>query len=478
MALERYSRKLLFDDVGPESKDDAHRGRRKKVGQLKTAEVVGLQNFHCGIVPGPDMDEAYNLTVSRIGTSFKLVLTARSGWGLLRALETLSQLIFNIKPEPGQAEDVATFAINIVDIQDEPRFKHRGFMLDTARHYIPVETILQMLDAMSFNKLNVFHWHIIDDQSFPLASETFPELSKSAFKPDMVYTRQDVQIIILYAALRGIRVIPELDSPGHTYSMRQIPDLLSECYDSKTARSNGDFGPINPTKDSTYKTINDLIIEFKSQFSDPYFFAGGDEVDFDCWKSNPQINSWMKARNMSGNYEELTNHYMRQLYETLKYHEKTMVVWQEVFDMGAKLPLDTIVSVWKYINDTPAYMAQLASVVEQGYQAILSSCWYLNYIDYGQDWIKFYACDPRSSPIERKHEHLIIGGEICMWTEFVDHTNVMSRTWPRASAAAERLWSPKEANDVEEFLHRLEQHRCRLLYRGINAEPVNGPGYC
>lgn len=188
----------------------------------------------------------------------------------------------------------------------------------------------------------------------------------------------------------------------------------------------------------------------------------------------------MAAHNMSGQYEELSNYYIRRLYNMLtKEHGKTMLVWQEVFDMGANLPLEnTLVHVWKYINDKPAYMAQLARVVNSGYNALLSSCWYLNYIDYAQDWIKFYQCDPREAPVSPHEAHRVLGGEICMWTEYVDDSNVISRSWPRASAAAERLWSPMEANNVDEFLHRLEQHRCRLLARGINAEPVNGPGYC
>ena len=117
-------------------------------------------------------------------------------------------------------------------IHDKPRLRHRGLLLDTSRHFIPVDDIYLTLDAMSYNKLNVFHWHIVDDTSFPYESSVFPELSsKGAFHPSMTYSPRSIQKIIDYARLRGIRVIPEFDSPAHTKSWGQgHPYLLSKCY--------------------------------------------------------------------------------------------------------------------------------------------------------------------------------------------------------------------------------------------------------
>uniref|UniRef100_A0A6G1SPM8 Beta-hexosaminidase n=2 Tax=Aceria tosichella TaxID=561515 RepID=A0A6G1SPM8_9ACAR len=498
LASDRYSRGLLFKDVAPELKDRPELGKLKRVGHLSGVDLVpaGDGEFKCESVPHMNMDESYKLLI--IGTKtlvgsqtiannssttttsdhgqarFSARIEANSSWGLLRGLETLSQLIFNVKASSQK------FGIGLVEIEDEPRFKHRGFMLDTARHYISIPKIINILDAMAIDKLNVFHWHLVDDQSFPLESKTYPQLSKlSSFRPNMVYKPEDVRLVIIYAASRGIRVVPELDTPGHTYSLRHITNLLTECFDTTSNKPNGDFGPVDPTRASSYKIVDKLLHEFAQLFRDEYFHAGGDEVDFECWQSNERINTWMKEHNMSGNYEELTNYYMRNLYKLVKNHHKTMIVWQEVFDLKANLPTDNvIVHVWKNINDKPGYMAELANVVGAGYKALLSSCWYLNYIDYGRDWLKFYQCDPRGEPIAANDQHLVLGGEICMWTEYVDDTNVVSRTWPRASAAAERLWSSTDFNNPDEFLPRLEQHRCHLVRRGIQAEPVNGPGYC
>lgn len=479
-AQDRYLKELFFDDVKPEDKDATPTNGRQ-LGSLDTLRLATSNqdgSFRCDVIPQvDDMDEAYNLTVASTSSengnkTVEAHLEARSCWGILRGLETFSQLVFNLKGD--------TYAIRPVEVEDEPRFKHRGFMLDTARHYISLEKILDLIDAMAFNKLNIFHWHMVDDQSFPYESSTYPQLSKrSSYRPELVYSRQTVQAVIFYAAIRGIRVMPELDTPGHSYTLRHVPNVLSVCHDEKTKRPNGDFGPIDPTNPNAYKSVNRLLAELASVFPEQYFHAGGDEVDFDCWKSNPDITEWMVAQNMSGNYEELSNYYIRRLYNMIKGHKKTMLVWQEVFDFEANLPKDTIIHVWKDINNKPAFMKELNKVVRAGYQALLSSCWYLNYIDYGQDWIKYYQCDPADSKyIDPQFREQILGGEICMWTEFVDDTNVVSRTWPRASAAAERLWSPETSNNVNEFLNRLEQHRCRLTYRGIQAEPVNGPGYC
>lgn len=423
------------------------------------------------------MDESYTL-VATTESAPAIEIRANTSWGILRGLETMSQLIYKLADE-NLVED-SSFALEPVIIVDEPRFKHRGYMLDTSRHYISIEKIKLLLDAMSYNKLNVFHWHFSDDQSFPLVSSTFAQLSKeTAYRPHLVYKPGDVSELIRYAADRGIRVMAELDSPGHSYSLRSLEGLLTKCYNETSGQPDGDLGPIDPTQLASYKIVAQLIKELGSTFRESLFHAGGDEVEYDCWNSNPQIRQWMLEHKIDGKYHELSNFYIRKIYDILSHYNKTMVVWQEVFDNNASLPLDSIVHVWKNIANPPAFMEETKEIVQKGYRAILSSCWYLNYIDYGQDWVKFYQCEPRQRPyIEETLEELVIGGEVCMWTEFVDDTNVISRTWPRASAAAERLWSPADITNVGNFLHRLEQIRCRMLSRGVDAEPVSGPGFC
>jgi len=142
---------------------------------------------------------------------------------------------------------------------------------------------------------------------------------------------------------------------------------------------------------------------------------------------------------------------------------------------------DTIVGVWKDIyldSKLKPWREYLQASVKHGYQIVLSAPWYLNYISYGQDWRKYYEVDPNDFIATADEKQLVIGGEACMWGEYVDDTNLIPRMWPRASPVAERLWSSVSLTDVNQAAPRLEEHRCRLLRRGYPVESVNGPGFC
>lgn len=151
------------------------------------------------------------------------------------------------------------------------------------------------------------------------------------------------------------------------------------------------------------------------------------------------------------------------------------LVWQEVFDRrGVVLQNDTIIHIWKSEN----LADEIHNVTSAGYRALVYSCWYLNYISYGIDWKKYYECDPQNFPGTEKQKRKVFGGGAAMWSEYVDSTNLIPRLWPRASVPAERLWSSVKVNDTVDAQQRLEEHRCRLLQRGFNVQPINGPGYC
>ncbi|AWP00708.1 Beta-hexosaminidase isoform 2 [Scophthalmus maximus] len=439
--------------------------RRSGAGELTELQVwITSPDSECDGYPGVTSDESYELSVDQPFA----VLKAPKVWGALHGLETFSQLVYE--------DEYGARSVNSTTISDSPRFPHRGILLDTSRHFLPIKVILANLETMAMNKFNVFHWHIVDDPSFPYLSRTFPQLSqKGAYHPyTHVYTPADVKMVIEFARLRGIRVVPEFDTPGHTQSWgKGQTDLLTPCFSG--SKPSGSFGPVNPIVNTTYDFMSQFFKEISTVFPDAYVHLGGDEVDFTCWKSNPDITKFMAEQGFGQDYSKLESFYIQKLLDIVTTTKKGYMIWQEVFDNGVKLKPDTLIHVWK--GNKQQYQDEMAHVTSSGYQTLLSTPWYLNRISYGQDWLGFYRADPQDFKGTDAQKKLVIGGEACLWGEYVDATNLTPRLWPRASAVAERLWSAKDVTDINDAYYRLSMHRCRMVERGIPAEPLY-PSYC
>uniref|UniRef100_A0A665W9U1 Beta-hexosaminidase n=1 Tax=Echeneis naucrates TaxID=173247 RepID=A0A665W9U1_ECHNA len=389
-----------------------------------------------------------------VSTKVKAVLNAETVWGAVRG-EHVRLLL--------------GYFVNKTEIVDFPRFQFRGILLDTSRHFLPVQTILKTLDAMAYNKFNVFHWHIVDDPSFPYQSCTFPNLSsKGAFHPmTHIYTQSDVRRVISYARLRGIRVLPEFDSPGHTSSWgKGTSNLLTPCY--RSGIPSGTFGPVNPALPSTYQFMARLFQEVSSVFPDSFIHLGGDEVDFSCWRSNPDIRTFMQKMGFGVDFAKLQAFYMESIVNITSALKKTSIVWQDVFDYHKRVS-KYMVEVWR----AGCYLCEVRKVAKAGLRVILASPWYLDQPGPTHDWARYYTVWPLAFKGTDKQKKLVIGGEVCMWGEYVDATNLTPRLWPRASAAAERLWSDeRRTSNVDQAFPRLQDFRCKLVRRGIQAEPL------
>jgi len=452
---------LKFKPNTVKNRQFRHHGELRVTDDVEMMAMDVLVMNPCEEYPSLNMDESYTLNIAQTGT-----LIAPSVWGALRGLETFSQLIYR--------SDDSGFIVNSTRISDKPRFSWRGILLDTSRHFLPVNTILRNIDAMAYNKINVFHWHIVDENSFPYQSREFPMMSqKGAYNPyTHVYTQADVRKVIEHARYRGIRVVPEFDSPGHSFAWGLgIQNLLTPCYSG--GKADGTYGPVDPTVNTTYSFLTTFMKELTEVFMDKYLHLGGDEVSFACWQSNPNVTTFMQAMRFGTDYSKLENYYMQKLLDIVSSYNAGYVVWQEVFDNKVQVKPDTVVEVWK-----GGYQNELSSVTAAGLKTIISSPWYLDYISYGADWKGYYNVEPLDFNGTAAQKNLVIGGEACLWAEFVDATNVDSRLWPRASATAERLWSPMEVKDANAAEARMESHRCRMVMRGIYAEPPSGPGYC
>lgn len=388
----------------------------------------------------PGEDESYVLEVSSEGAK----LTAPTPLGTLHGLQTFLQLV-----EAGPHG----FDAPVVAIQDQPRFPWRGLMIDVSRHFIPLEVLKRNIDGMEAVKMNVFHWHLSENQGFRIESKKFPKLHEMG-SDSMFYTQDDARDLIAYAKQRGIRVVPELDMPGHSTAwFVGYPELASGPGPYGIERKWGVFDPaMDPTNEKLYKFLDELIGEMAKLFPDHYFHIGGDEVNGKQWDANPKIQEFKNAHNLKNN-EALQAYFSQRVQKLVTKHGKAVVGWDEVFIPG--VPKDIVIQSWRG-------QASLAQAASQGYRGILSNGYYL---DLGWSTARHYAVDPMggaAANLTPEQQKLILGGESCMWSEYVSAENIDSRIWPRNAAIAERLWSPQSVTDPASMYARMHAISARL----------------
>jgi len=396
-------------------------------------------------------DESYILDVSTASARIR----ASTPLGAMHGLQTFLQLV-DVSPDG--------FAAPAITIQDKPRFPWRGLMIDSARHFIPLDVVRRNLDGMEAVKMNVFHWHLSENQGFRAESKKFPKLHELG-SDSLYYTQDEIRDLIAYAKDRGIRVVPEFDMPGHSTAwFVGHPELASGKGPYEIERRWGVFDPaMDPTNEKVYKFLDDLIGEMARLFPDHYFHIGGDEVNGKEWDANPKIQAFMKAHELKNN-EALQAYFSGRVQKLVTKHGKTVVGWDEVLVEG--VPKDIVIQSWRG-------QASLAKAATQGFRGILSNGYYL---DLGWPAARHYAVDPMSgdaASLSAEEKQRILGGESCMWAEYVSPENVDSRIWPRNAAIAERLWSPQEVRDPASMYARLSFISARLEWLGLTHRTVS-----
>jgi hexosaminidase len=340
-------------------------------------------------------------------------------------------------------------------------------MLDVSRHWMPLEVVKRNLDAMAAVKLNVFHWHLSDDQGFRVESKRFPKLQELGSDGNF-YTQSEIRQVVDYARDRGIRVIPEFDVPGHTTSwFVGYPELASAPGPYSIERTWGIFQPtLDPTREETYRFLDDLIGEMAALFPDPYFHIGGDEVDDTQWKNSAAIQKFARDHQFATS-QALHAYFNRRVQEIVQKHGKVMIGWDEVLAPG--LAANTVIQSWRG-------QEALAEASRKGYRGVLSFGYYLDHMN---PTSFHYAVDPlggAAGALDSGQAARVLGGEACMWVEYVSPETVDSRIWPRMAAIAERLWSPREVVDVNSMYARMEAVSRSLEWVGLqhrsNYEPM------
>jgi hexosaminidase len=396
-------------------------------------------------IPSIYSNEAYSLEVMPLS----IRLSAETTTGVLRGLETFLQLV---------DMDSQSFFVPLVKIDDRPRFPWRGLLIDASRHWEPVAIIKRNLDAMAALKMNVLHWHLSDDQGFRVESRVFPKLHQIGSEGNY-YTQAQIRDIITYAQDRGIRIVPEFDMPGHvTAWLTAYPELASAPGPYSIERSWGVFDPsMDPTQESVYSHLDAFIGEMSRLFPDEYFHIGGDEVTGKQWNASKRIQAFKKRKRLNSN-RELQSYFNQRLQKILTKHGKRMIGWDEI--LHPDLPKSVTVQTWR---SKPS----LVDSVRQGYEGILSRGYYL---DHMQPAAFHYEIDPvgkEAANLTDKERIRILGGEACMWGEFVNEDTIESRIWPRAAAIAERLWSSVDVRDVSDMYRRLDYVNRELELLGL-----------
>ncbi|WP_164519311.1 family 20 glycosylhydrolase [Pseudoalteromonas rubra] len=342
--------------------------------------VVTVKNSQASTyrLPMLNQNEQYELSISKTG----IVISAPAEFGALHALATLSQLLYF-------ARDSRELAL--LQIEDSPRFPWRGLLLDSVRHFISIAAIKRQLRGMAAAKLNVFHWHLTDDQGWRFASKAYPKLHKLA-SDGQYYTQAEIKEVVQYANHLGIRVVPEFDVPGHASAIAvAYPELMTEVKPYQMEDGWGVFEPLlDPSKPEVYDFIDAMVAELATLFPDPYLHIGGDEVHPKHWQESKRVQAYMDKHQLATS-ADLQAHFNAKVQAILRRHNKKMMGWDEIFHPA--LDKDVMIQSWRG-------KASLSQIAAQGYPALLSAGFY---IDQPQPTDYHYRNEPFDTGLQRAH---------------------------------------------------------------------------
>lgn len=428
-------------------------------------------------------DEGYHLKVKH----GDILLSANKPAGIFYGVQTLLQMLpAQIKSKTAQPKDMK-WTIPCVEITDKPQFPWRGLMLDVSRHWFTKEEVMKYIDELAEYKMNVFHWHLTDDQGWRLEIKSLPRLTEvGAWRAPRVgqwwqrerqqageestyggfYTQEDVKEVLAYAAKRYVRVIPEIDVPGHgVAALVAYPELA--CMKAPDAVNVGNkfYGEDENTlcvgKETTFEFMDKVLTEVAALFPDEYIHIGGDECFKGFWHKCPRCQARMKAENLK-NEEELQSYFIHRMGDLLKSKGKKLIGWDEILEGG--LAPDANVMSWRGMEGG-------IKAAKAGHHVIMTPTEHC-YIDLwqGEPSVEpdtYSMCRLSDSysfnPVpEGVPAEMILGGQGNLWAESVPtfrHAEYM--TWPRGWALAEVLWSGPAKSDWNKFWPRVEKHFVR-----------------
>ena len=411
-------------------------------------------------------DEAYFLDVR----PDHITLAASTPTGLFYACQSLLQLL--------PLEDRSRPKVPCVHIQDEPRFAWRGMHLDVSRHFMDVETIKKYLDLLARYKMNVFHWHLTDDQGWRIEIDAYPKLTEiGAWRsgPDGkpyggFYTKDQVRDIVAYAADRHITVVPEIELPGHCQAaLAAYPELSCTGGPFEVSTRWGVHNDVFCAgKEETFEFLETVLLEVMELFPSDYIHIGGDEVPKERWAECPScqqriLEEWLRDE------RELQSYFIQRISDFLSGHSRKLIGWEEILQGG--IPEAATLQTWR--REKTAVTA-----ARKGHDVIMSyyENYYFNRSAFRTALHDVYEYEPIPEDLNRQEASHIIGGECALWTEYITMENLDEYMFPRLPAFAEAFWVDKDQKDFTRFYASLGVHQQRLEHQNIvfgpEAEPV------
>lgn len=466
--------------------------------KLSTDELA-----HSIVLERPDASaklkpEGYLLAITPEGVT----VTANDYNGAFYALQTMLQLL-PTEVYSGKDNGAKAYELPAVTIEDYPRFGWRGMHLDVSRHFFPVEFVKRYIDLLAMHKFNTFHWHLTDDQGWRLEIKKYPLLTeKAAWRVDReadgwntnrapepgekatyggFYTQDEVRDVVAYAAARGVRVVPEIEMPGHSSEVFAAYPSLS-CLGKEQFVTPGGFYPEDMAtcfcagNDSSFVFLEGVIDEVIELFPDaPYIHVGGDEVDMKFWRNCPKCRKRMKELGLK-NTHELQSYFMERMERYINSKGKRIIGWDEILEGG--LAPDATVMSWRGVSGG-------IKAAKMGHDVVMTPDSHL-YFDFYQNNPEVEPRAPRGltttkhvygyepvpdglTPDEAKH---ILGAQANVWCEHIaDGKHVEYMVLPRMAALAEVVWSPKEVRNYEDFAGRLEIQYDRYAAMDARVHP-------
>jgi hexosaminidase len=436
----------------------------------------------------PSCAECYELTVA----SDSVIVSARESAGLFYGAQSLLQLL---PPEAVASKPVTKkeWTIQSVRIEDQPRFAWRGFLLDVGRHFFNKDEIKQWFDLMALHKLNMFHWHLTDDQGWRLEIKKYPRLTKvgawrksvgfgldpkesTAYGPDGryggYYTQDDIRELVAYAELRHITIVPEIEMPGHASAALAAYPQFS-CFGGAYSTDKGVLpGVFCAGMDETFDFLQNILTEVCQLFPGKYIHIGGDEVSPVNWKKCPRCQE-RKTKEGLKTEHELESYFIRRIEKSLNAHGRTLVGWSEIRQGG--LAQNATIMDW---------IGGALESAREGHDVVMTPTEYC-YLDYYQSTnnetvepraiggylplSQLYAFEPVPANLEPQFRSHVIGTQGNLWTEYIASTrHAQYMAFPRLCALAEVAWSPPDSRNFNDFMRRLRVQVRRFDQLGVN----------